>query len=296
MKKINSSVLTYEQKEKIWSTENLSGSKFKRWVLNPETFNDNDVDLSFIEEKLEWGNLLEDTILKEVVKNFDLKLTDNFKNTFNKDNTFYANIDGMADNEYGERFIIEIKNSEITDFDRLKETYKYQMAYYSYFFKIKKVIFAVLINGCKLRTEIIDFSDEWEFVERQLTDFNIYLETGSIPKNKLIWKRFFKEEIKTTDHDEILNWYGENQDKIKLAEKIKKEVVENTINPSEKFNIGKWFVSVSTTKESRTINYKVIVDEIIKEFHISDDLVEELFNEYSSVKKGFKRASWKWEK
>lgn len=226
-------MITQKEKKAIWAELNLSGSKFKNWCLKPEEFvlNKETVFPEFMREKIDFGNKLEDFIF-DTAKNSKKKY--NFikdKNTYQHDtyNFCYANVDGffLSDNEKG---ILEIKNTETTNIDKLIDTYKYQVLYYCWFFGLKKVMFAFLINGCRFRTAEFSFSDEdIQFATDRVLEFKNYLDTKKIPEiKKLIIEKKDKNEIETVakEYDEKIAIFQELKNDIENLEMKIKEHCE----------------------------------------------------------------------
>lgn len=227
-------------REKIWSGLNLSGSKLKKWVTEPDEFVKNEkVEFDeFLKEKIEAGSRLEDFIYKLAQE----KLAGKFSK-FETDKATYesldykgcvfANVDGFAWDILGDHYIVEIKNTEVDDIDIMVDQYYYQMLYYCWFFNTRKCLFINFIKGWKLRYKIIEFNDD-EIIECDATirEFINYKKTGAInlkPKNRSNFNNWNNvPEIQA--HIDVIKELNEEikvkTKKLELAKKRIKEYLE----------------------------------------------------------------------
>lgn len=293
MKKIE---LNKNQKEKIWSELNLSGSKFKSWCLDPEEFVKNkEKDFNdFLLEKMDVGNKIEDFIFNlgfEKYKNEFQFIKD--KKTYSKENEIsfcYANIDGFLINKStNEKWILEIKNTEIDNVEELAEIYKYQILYYCWFFGLTKAKLLVLINGWKLRSFDFDFTDQQiNFCEKKIEEFKNYLKNGKIPETSF-------QPIQTDlDIKKITLLLAEEYPKLKELEKsvkVAEEKIKNYLisNNLTNYSNEKIIVSLKVNSGRKSIDkenlemflnqYDKSISDFEKEGKESYTLKKDLINE-----------------
>lgn len=209
-------------KETIWADLNLSGSKFKEWCLNPKEFvkNEKKEYSDFVKEKLEIGNAIEAFIFdlaKEKFTDFEfIKDKETFTNE-NK-NFCFANVDGfLIKKDTKEKWILEIKNTEIDNMEELAEIYKYQILYYCWFFSLSKARLIAFINGYKLRYFDFDFTEEQiEFCNQKVTDFERYLKKGILPKSA--------SNVVLDSKKDWLKFADDFAEKYALSKKLEKEI------------------------------------------------------------------------
>lgn len=279
--------ITEQPKQEIWNNLNISGSKFKQWCIKPDIFvlNEKKEFPEFMKEKLDFGNKLEDFI-------FDTAKNSNKKYNFIKDKKTYqhkeykycfANVDGFFLDKNNEKGILEIKNTEMSNIDKLIDNYKYQVLYYCWFFGLKKVMFAFLINGCRFRIAEFEFNDEdIKWALNRILEFGHYLKTKEIPKiNKFIIEKNDNDEIEKTlaDYDNKINIFQDLKNEIENLERIIKEHCEKTQNKleSEKFIF-------STFTSSKKVLDKEKVQEFIKVSNLDFSKFEKTTS-YTTLKK-----------
>lgn len=120
-------------------------------------------------EKMEMGRFMEDVIRNLAKRKWGLDIQYTSDTYALKANPmFTANIDGFIKNADGSLEIVEIKNTEETDIERLYDYYKYQIQYYMWFFNAKSARLIALSNGWHLHQLEIKPDEQLQFdiVER----------------------------------------------------------------------------------------------------------------------------------
>lgn len=214
-------VLDEESKKIIWNTC-ISGSQIKKMFYNirdlyneKKTVGVEKVFSEKAEEKMKMGRLIEPFIRETASKEFGLKieyLPDTFAQIANP--FFTANIDGFIETEEGLE-IVEIKNTEEEDMEKLYEYYKYQIQYYLWFFNAKRARLIALSKGWKLQQLIVERDEplQMEIVDRA-NALSKALTEGVFDE------MYFSEEEKRIDEANVIIKYLEEQSEI--SEKINK--------------------------------------------------------------------------
>lgn len=227
-------------REKIWSELNISGSKLKQWITNPDEFVKNEkVEFDeFLKEKIEAGSKLEKFIFN-LAKEKLAHLYKEFKTdkatyeSLDYKGYVFANVDGFAWDIFNNLYIIEIKNTEVDDIDIMAEQYYYQMLFYCWFFNTRKCLFINFVKGWKLRYKIISFNDD-ELIEcdASIREFVNYKKTGAInlkPKNKSNFNNW-NDTPELQHHIDVIKELNEEiktkTKKLELAKKRIKEYLE----------------------------------------------------------------------
>lgn len=162
--------LDEEGKKIIWNTC-ISGSQIKRMFYNMKSFlmekQTIGVEQIFSDkanEKMEMGRIMEAVIRDTASKKWDLNIQYTSDTYALKANPmFTANIDGFIKNADGSLEIVEIKNTEETDIERLYDYYKYQIQYYMWFFQAKSARLIALSNGWHLHQLEIKPDEQLQF-------------------------------------------------------------------------------------------------------------------------------------
>ena len=162
-------------KKVIWSTC-ISGSQirklfynFKELYFEKTTITADKILSEKATEKMEMGKIMEGVIRERAKEKFHLDIQYTPDTYALKANPFFtANIDGYIKNENDELEIIEIKNTEEMDIEKVYEYYKYQIQYYMWFFNAVKGRLIILSNGWKLQMKEVERDEALEFqiVER----------------------------------------------------------------------------------------------------------------------------------
>lgn len=221
-------------RNKIWSDLNLSGSKFKEWVMDPAEFVENKPKefTEFVKKKMESGRLLEPVIFELANSRLgEFYEFEQDKRTFESldfPDKIFANVDGFATNkETGEKLIVEIKNTTNNDIENMVETYYFQLLFYAWFFNIKKVLFINFVNGWDLKSIIVEFTDaEFEKVWNSAQEFVNFFFTNQLPTAQ------DKKDFNQVDDEKLtqaINNYLEINEKTKLLNnelKRHKEIIK----------------------------------------------------------------------
>lgn len=292
----NLGILSKEEKQKTcWNEKSMSGSRFKKWCLAPRTWNVEEEFGEITRRKIQWGIKLEPIIrewFREILvdqtafiidKNFD------HHETFqNKEFPFaYANIDGLLKNNGSA--ILEIKNTDMPSLYHLFYEYKYQLMYYSWFWKIQTICLVGFIRGSKLEHQFYTFNDDdWEFVEKKLNEFKIFIESGKLPEeeghaissakeieDKIIWLVNNQQRIV---HEELL--YKEYQLEIKNWMLNKK--IDSLLKPDLKINFR-----IETKSGAVRFDKK-----ILSKFFELNKIDENLFKKQGGAQKTLKVDTW----
>lgn len=283
--------VTTIQKETIWNELNLSGSKFKEWCLKPNEFvkNEKKEFPEFMREKIDFGNKLEDFIFETAKKSNNKYNFIKDKHTYRHNEYYfcYANVDGFFINKENEKGILEIKNTESTNIDKLVDNYKYQVLYYCWFFGLKNVMFSFLINGCRFRVVEFTFEDvDIEWAENKVLEFKTYLETNKLPKpaKMLISKQNQDSEIKQVlkDYDTKIDIYKDLKNEIENLELRIKEYCENS---SEQLESQNYIFTVINSQ--RTTLDKAAIQEYAKVSNLDFSKFEKS-TPYTTLKKTLK--------
>ena len=200
--------LDESQQKKLWDTT-LSGSQIGRIFTEPEILVKEKlglkepIDLSKIygvQEKLHYGTILEDFIIKEAIerskpdnqfyeKSYEVFKEAQFdKTTFQSTNFLNrtANIDGYIGKSIDDMdYIIEVKNS-VREIEDLFKTYQWQIRYYMWFFNVKKGAYLLYFkSGCKLEKYYIKRDMEIEtFMLDKIAEIEENIKNKTIPAVK----------------------------------------------------------------------------------------------------------------
>lgn len=273
-------------REAIWEELNLSGSKFKDWVLQPQEFvkNKKKEFSEFVLKKLEAGREIEPFILKFAEK----KLSDLYefkvdKKTYVSEtfpNKVYANVDAFGyDKQTGEMVIVEIKNTTNSDIDSMVATYYFQLLFYAWFFNTKKALFINLVNGWDLKWILVEFTDsEIEKVWNSVEKFFDFFYTNQIPESS--GKSEFTE-INDETLTQALKKFIEINEKTKLLNnelKRCKETVRNYLKTNDiKDNIISNNCSFKLTTQTRkNLSKEKLAHFLVADFRIHSEKVDEL--------------------
>lgn len=293
---INLGDLNEEQKkETCWNKKSLSGSRFKKWVLDWKNYDKEEQFSGFVLKKMEIGNKIEEFIrelIKEELKeNFEVE---KIKDTFvREDFDFcFANIDGMLiDKESGEKLILEIKNTETKDINLLFDRYKYQLLYYAWFFGVKKVCLAGFVNGWDLKFHFYEFDEQdLSFVETKILEFKEFINNGKEPTEIVF-------EIKNETEDENVNksfeFINDNYENINLLNndlKKHKEIILNFLNNEE--NLSKFYVyknfqyNISKRKGAKSLDKDKIEEYLKNNNEVLEDFMKTAKDTFSlNIKK-----------
>lgn len=166
--------LDEDSKKIIWGTC-ISGSQIKKMFYNlrdvyfeKTTMAPEKIFSEKTEEKMAMGRELEPVIRKLANEKWNLNIEYTPDTYVLKANPFFtANIDGFRRTSEGLE-IIEIKNTEEEDINKVYEYYKYQIQYYMWFFNAKSARLIALSNGWHLQQLEIEKNEELqhEIVER----------------------------------------------------------------------------------------------------------------------------------
>ena len=268
--------LDEESKKIIWNTC-ISGSQIKRMFYNMKSFlmekQTVGVEQVFSEkanEKMEMGKIMERVIRDTASKKWDLNIQYSPDTYALVENPFFtANIDGYivrADNSIE---IVEIKNTEETDIEKLYDYYKYQIQYYMWFFNAKSARLIGLSNGWHLQQLVVGRDEA--LIGEILNRANAIakaLKTGVLDEN------YFNNEVEEKDAKGIDIRYmeGEMEQKLDKLFELKNEVAEKEeiikaweqelkdlyANETDKVILSttKCSYSLTTSERKGTINYK----------------------------------------
>ena len=268
--------LDEDSKKIIWNTC-ISGSQIKRMFYNMRSFLTEKqtvgVEQYFSEktnEKMEMGRIMEKVIRDTASKKWDLDIQYTPDTYALVQNPFFtANIDGYivkADNSIE---IVEIKNTEETDIEKLYDYYKYQIQYYMWFFNAKSARLIALSNGWHLQQLVVGRDEA--LIEEILNRANAIakaIKTGELDE------RYFTNDIEEKDAKGIDIKYmeGEMEQKLDKLFELKNEVAEKEeiikaweqeikdlyASDTDKviLSTSKCNYSLTTSERKGTINYK----------------------------------------
>ena len=268
-------VLDEDGKKIIWNTC-ISGSQIKRMFYNMRSFlmekKTVGVEQFFSDkanEKMEMGRIMEAVIRDTASKKWNLNIQytpDTYALIANP--MFTANIDGFIKHEDGSLEIIEIKNTEEEDIEKLYDYYKYQIQYYMWFFNAKSARLIALSNGWHLQQKLVERDEQLQHdILERANAISKALSTGELDE------RFFNTEV-TEDAKgiEIKYMEGEMEQKLDKLYDLKNEVAEKEeiikaweqeikdLYASETDKVilatGKCNYSLTTSERKGTINYK----------------------------------------
>ena len=242
--------IPYEDKKDIWANK-MSGSQVKRVFTDLENLYKEKVgekepvnlnNIPGLAERLEMGNFMEPVIIKRAmeVHGLDIKID---KSTFESTNDewFTANIDGYIGKDINNvEEIIEVKNTTVEDNAKLLDSYKYQIAYYMWFFNAKRAKLIALRNGFELVVINVDRNETFEKqMLEKLEEFKMNVDLGLAPSVQT------ESEIKENGKNVVIS------DEESL-EKLNKETLESFEKLSEVNN------QLSVLKKEKTSLEKVI--------------------------------------
>lgn len=268
--------LDEEGKKIIWNTC-ISGSQIKRMFYNMKSFlmekKTIGVEQIFSDktnEKMEMGRIMEAVIRDTASKKWNLNIQytpDTYALRTNP--MFTANIDGFRRTEDGSLEIIEIKNTEEEDIEKLYDYYKYQIQYYMWFFNAKSARLIALSNGWHLQQLVVGRDEA--LIEEILNRANAIakaIKTGELDE------RYFTNDIEEKDAKGIDIKYmeGEMEQKLDKLFELKNEVAEKEeiikaweqeikdlyASDTDKviLSTSKCNYSLTTSERKGTINYK----------------------------------------
>lgn len=268
--------LDEDGKKIIWNTC-ISGSQIKKmfynmksFLMEKQTIGTEKIFSDKANEKMEMGRFMEDVIRNLAKRKWSLDIQYTSSTYALKANPFFtANIDGFIKNEDGSLEIIEIKNTEEDDIEKLYDYYKYQIQYYMWFFNAKSARLIALSNGWHLHQLIVqpDEQLQFEIVERA-NALSKALSTGELDP------KYFNPEMEETDTKGVTIKYLENEMeeklnklydlKIDVAAKedeikaLEQEIKDLYANEAEKVILatGKCNYSLTTSQRKGNIDYK----------------------------------------
>ena len=268
--------LDEEGKKIIWNTC-ISGSQIKRMFYNMKSFlmekQTLGVEQIFSDkanEKMEMGRIMEAVIRDTASKKWDLSIQYTPDTYALKANPmFTANIDGFIKNADGSLEIVEIKNTEETDIEKLYDYYKYQIQYYMWFFQAKSARLIALSNGWHLQQFVVkpDEQLQFEILERANAICKA-IKTGELDE------KYFGANVEETDAKGVTIKYLEDEMeekldklydlKIDVASKedeikaLEQEIKDLYASEDEKVILatGKCNYSLTTSQRKGTIDYK----------------------------------------
>ena len=268
--------LDEDGKKIIWNTC-ISGSQVKRMFYNMKSFlmekQTIGVEKIFSDkanEKMEMGRLMEDVIRNLAKRKWGLDIQYTSNTYALKTNPFFtANIDGFIKNEDGSLEIIEIKNTEETDIEKLYDYYKYQIQYYMWFFQAKSARLIALSNGWHLHQLVVKPDEQLQFdILERANALSKALSTGELDP------KYFSPDIEETDAKGVTIKYLENEMeekldklydlKIDIAAKedeikaLEQEIKDLYASENEKVILatGKCNYTLTISERKGTINYK----------------------------------------
>ena len=268
--------LDEEGKKIIWNTC-ISGSQIKRMFYNMKSFlmekQTIGVEQIFSDktnEKMEMGRIMEAVIRDTASKKWDLNIQYTPDTYALKANPmFTANIDGFIKNADGSLEIVEIKNTEETDIEKLYDYYKYQIQYYMWFFNAKSARLIALSNGWHLQQFVVkpDEQLQFEILERANAICKA-INTGELDE------KYFGANIEETDVKGVSIKYLENEMEEKLnklydlkqdiaakedeIKSLEQEIKDLYANETEKVILatGKCNYTLTVSERKGTVNYK----------------------------------------
>lgn len=268
--------LDEEGKKIIWNTC-ISGSQIKRMFYNMKSFlmekQTIGVEQIFSDkanEKMEMGRIMEAVIRDTASKKWDLNIQYTSDTYALKANPmFTANIDGFIKNADGSLEIVEIKNTEETDIEKLYDYYKYQIQYYMWFFQAKSARLIALSNGWHLQQFVVkpDEQLQFEILERANAICKA-IKTGELDE------KYFGANVEETDAKGVTIKYLEDEMeekldklydlKIDVAAKedeikaLEQEIKDLYASEDEKVILatGRCNYSLTTSQRKGTIDYK----------------------------------------
>lgn len=268
--------LDEEGKKIIWNTC-ISGSQIKRMFYNMKSFlmekQTIGVEQIFSDktnEKMTMGRIMEAVIRDTASKKWDLNIQYTPDTYALKANPmFTANIDGFIKNADGSLEIIEIKNTEETDIEKLYDYYKYQIQYYMWFFNAKSARLIALSNGWHLQQFVVkpDEQLQFEILERANAICKA-IKTGELDE------KYFGANIEETDVKGVSIKYLENEMEEKLnklydlkqdvaakedeIKSLEQEIKDLYANETEKVILatGKCNYTLTVSERKGTVNYK----------------------------------------
>ena len=268
--------LDEDGKKVIWNTC-ISGSQIKRMFYNMKSFlmekQTIGVEQIFSDkanEKMEMGRIMEAVIRDTASKKWDLNIQYTPDTYALKANPmFTANIDGFIKNADGSLEIVEIKNTEETDIEKLYDYYKYQIQYYMWFFQAKSARLIALSSGWHLQQLVVKPDEQLQFdILDRANAICKAIKTGELDE------KYFNTELEEKDAKgvDIRYMEGEMEQKLDKLFELKNEVAEKeeTIkaleqeikdlyaNEAEKVILatGKCNYSLTTSQRKGTIDYK----------------------------------------
>lgn len=268
--------LDEDSKKIIWNTC-ISGSQIKRMFYNMKSFlmekQTVGVEQVFSDkanEKMEMGKVMERVIRDTASKKWDLNIQYSPDTYALVENPFFtANIDGFIKNADGSLEIVEIKNTEETDIEKLYDYYKYQIQYYMWFFNAKSARLIALSNGWHLQQLVVGRDEA--LIGEILNRANAIckaINTGELDE------KYFGTNIEETDAKGVTIKYLENEMeekldklydlKIDVAAKedeikvLEQEIKDLYASEAEKVILatGKCNYSLTTLQRKGTIDYK----------------------------------------
>lgn len=268
--------LDEDGKKVIWNTC-ISGSQIKRMFYNMKSFlmekQTVGVEQIFSDkanEKMEMGRFMEDVIRNLAKRKWCLDIQYTSDTYALKANPmFTANIDGFIKNADGSLEIIEIKNTEETDIEKLYDYYKYQIQYYMWFFNAKSARLIALSNGWHLQQLVVEPDEQLQFeiVERANAICKA-IKTGELDD------KYFGANVEETDAKGVTIKYLENEMEEKLdklydlkqdivskedeVKALEQEIKDLYANENEKVILatGKCNYTLTISERKGTINYK----------------------------------------
>lgn len=268
--------LDEDSKKIIWNTC-ISGSQIKRMFYNMRSFlmekQTVGVEQYFSDkanEKMEMGRIMERVIRDTASKKWDLNIQYSPDTYALVQNPFFtANIDGYIVNADNSIEIVEIKNTEETDIEKLYDYYKYQIQYYMWFFNAKSARLIALSNGWHLQQLVVGRDEA--LIEEILNRANAIakaIKTGELDE------RYFTNDVEEKDAKGIDIKYmeGEMEQKLDKLFELKNEVAEKEeiikaweqeikdlyASDTDKviLSTSKCNYSLTTSERKGTINYK----------------------------------------
>lgn len=293
--------LDEDGKKIIWNTC-ISGSQVKKLFYNmrevyteKKTIQTEKIFSEKATQKMAMGKALEPVIrnLASEKWNLDIKYSpDTYALTANP--FFTANIDGYREIPNGIE-IIEIKNTEEKDIEKLYDFYKYQIQYYMFFFQAKSARLIALSNGWNLQQLEIEPDEE---LQKQIVDRCNAL--AKAIQEGVLDPEYFNEAPKEDAAEIHISYlqgteFGEKLNKLnelkQSEDAIKEEIesLENDIKNTFAEENKKVVLATETcnytltvTERKGTVDYKAL----LKDYDIANDVVEKYRKDSTKVIKG----------
>lgn len=262
-------------KKIIWHTC-ISGSQIKRLFYNmKEVYTEKTsvaIDKVFSDRanaKMEVGRAIEPFIREMAKKKWNLDIEYSPETYALKANPmFTANIDGFIRTPNGLQ-IIEIKNTEETDIDKVYEYYKYQIQYYLWFFNAVSARLIILSNGWDLQQKEIARDEELQVeIVNRANALAKAINTGELDE------KYFNPAIEEVNEKGVTIKYLEDEMEEKLnrlydlkadvlikendIKALEQEIKDLYASEAEKVILAtdRCSYSLTTSERKGTINYK----------------------------------------